>query len=99
MYLNFEEPLVDGFTKVFPIASVRRDFFHFVQANVKKIGQLGMKPDSRKIVVALNVLWHKTTKVEFDNYLNEFLDKWDKQAPQYTSYFHSTWLNHYTPAE
>jgi transposase-like protein len=99
VYLDFEEALADGFTKVFPNASVRRDLFHFVQANVKKVGQLGMKSDSHEIVVALNLLWHKATKAEFDAYLNEFLDEWDRRAPQYTSYFRSTWLNRYTPAE
>lgn len=45
--LDFEEALSQGFVKVFPEASVLADFFHMVQANVKKIGQLGFKSVSR----------------------------------------------------
>jgi hypothetical protein len=99
VYLDFEEALSDGFTKVFLNASVMRNFFHFVQANVKKVGQLGMKSDLHDIVIGFNFLWHKATKAEFDTYLNEFLDEWKRKASQYVSYFCSTWLNHYTPAE
>jgi hypothetical protein len=97
--LDFEEALADGFTKVFPNASVMRDFFHFMQANVKKVLQLGMKSCMHDVVTGLRCLWHKPTKSNFDTYLNEFIDEWERKAPQYLSYFRSTWLNRYMPAE
>jgi hypothetical protein len=53
VYLDFEEALADGFTKVFPNTSVMRDFFHFMQANVKKVLQLGMKPYMSDVVAGL----------------------------------------------
>jgi hypothetical protein len=30
-YLDFEDALSDGFTKVFPSATIMRDFFHFTK--------------------------------------------------------------------
>jgi hypothetical protein len=72
-----------------------RDFFHFIQANVRKAGQLGLKSCAHNIVVGLNVLWYKTTKKEFDVNLNDFLDEWDRRASQYSAYFRSTWLERY----
>jgi hypothetical protein len=74
----------------FPDAAIMTDFFHLIQANVRKAGQLGLKSYAHDIVVGLNVLWDKATKNEFDTNLNEFLDEWDRRAPQYSAYFRST---------
>jgi hypothetical protein len=64
--LDFEEALSEVFVKVFPNASVHRDMFHFVQANVKQAGQLGLKSIIKEIVVDVNVLWYAPTKKDFD---------------------------------
>jgi hypothetical protein len=71
--LDFEKALAEGFRKAVPDALVLHDFFHFIQANVKKVGQLGMKSDVSDIVADLNTLWYKPTKEEFDVCLTEFI--------------------------
>jgi hypothetical protein len=95
--LDFEEALADGFCKTFPDVTILNDFFHFIQANVKRASQLGLKSVVKDIVTDLNTLWYKPTKQEFDVYLNAFLNKWDKEAPHYSTYFRSTWLDRYSP--
>lgn len=35
--LDFKEALAQGFEHIFPEATVLNDFFHFMQANVRKI--------------------------------------------------------------
>jgi hypothetical protein len=99
VHLDFEEALSAGFVRVFPNATPMKDFFYFIQANVKKAGQLGMATHRSKIVVRLNTLWYKPTKAEFDTCLKEFLGEWDKKAPQYTAYFCFTWLDRFVPNE
>jgi hypothetical protein len=95
--LDFEEALAEGFHKAVPDVLVLHDFFHFIQANVKKAGQLGMKLNVSNIVTDLNTLWYKPTKEEFDVCLAEFIRQWDIRAPQYTAYFRSTWLDLHPP--
>jgi hypothetical protein len=99
IHLDFEESLSQGFSGVFPSTTVMKDFFHFVQANVKKAQKLNMKPLLRDLARDLNTLWYQPTKLDFDAYLNQFLDKWDKQSMYYTSYFRSNWLNRFSPRE
>jgi hypothetical protein len=82
---------------VFPNASVQRDMFHFVQANVKQAGQLGLKANVKEIVVDVNVLWYAPTKQDFDREVVQFLDKWDKREPSYSTYFRTNWLNRFPP--
>lgn len=96
VYLDFEEVLSDGFQKIFPSATIRRDFFHLVQANVKKIGQLGLKSMASEVVADINTLWGKLLKESFDVYLETFLHKWDRIAPQYSKYFQNTWFQHHS---
>jgi hypothetical protein len=38
---DFEEALTKGFTNVFPWPVVYNDFFHFMNANTKRLGQMG----------------------------------------------------------
>jgi transposase-like protein len=99
VHLDFEEALSAGFLKVFPEATLMKDFFHFIQANVRKAGQLGLKSVAKEISDGLNVLWAKPTKEEFDSHLDEFLGKWDKRAPQYSGYFRSTWIQNHPPKD
>jgi hypothetical protein len=42
LLLNFEQTLSDGFQDIFPDVIIVRDRFHFVQANVKHLGKLGL---------------------------------------------------------
>jgi hypothetical protein len=51
-----------------------------MQANIKKITQLSIKPSMNNIVVGLHCLWHKVTKMEFDIYFNKFIDEWERKA-------------------
>jgi hypothetical protein len=41
LLLDFEQVLSDGFTDIFPDVIIARDRFHFVQANVKCLNELG----------------------------------------------------------
>lgn len=95
--LDFEEALAKTLCKTIPDVLIFHDFFHFIQANVKKAGQLGMKLDVSNIIFDLNVLWYKSTKKEFDVCLTEFICWWDIKAPQYTVYFCLTWLDLHSP--
>lgn len=97
--LDFEEALSQGFVNVFPGAAVYRDFFHFVQANVKQIAVLGFKSEAKKLVPDLNKLWYAPTKPDFNSEVQVFLDKWDEIVPTYTSYFRTYWLNRYKSEE
>jgi hypothetical protein len=54
--LDFKETLAEGFYKAVPDTLALQDLFHFIQANVKKTGQLGMKSDVSNIVTDLNTL-------------------------------------------
>jgi hypothetical protein len=90
--LDFEKALVQGFENVFPEAAVLNDFFHCMQANVRKIGQLGFKNRASAVVAGVNHLWHARTKVEFDKAVVSFLTKWDDVVSAYTTYFHRNWL-------
>jgi hypothetical protein len=95
--LDFEEALSEGFIKVFLNAAIQRDMFHFVQANVKQAGQLGLKTNVKEIVVDVNILWYASTKQEFDREVAQFLDKCDKREPSYSTYFRTNWLNRFPP--
>jgi hypothetical protein len=79
--LDFEQALSQGFTRVFPKAAVYRDFFHFVQANVRRMAELGFKPRVKELVSDLNKLWYATTKQHFNEEVELFLAKWDEIAP------------------
>jgi transposase-like protein len=95
--LDFEETLSAAFINVFPAASVQRDLFHLVQANMKQAGQLGLKAHAKEIVIDVNVLWFAPTKQEFDREVAQFLNKWDKKEPSYSTYFRTNWLNRFLP--
>jgi hypothetical protein len=92
VYLDFEQALADGFVKVFPGATPMKDFFHFIQANVRKVkGELKLEKDERMVIRdALRILWHKPTKAEFDTCLQVLLNGWDRRIPQYSAYFRLT---------
>jgi hypothetical protein len=64
--LNFKEVLLQGFTRVFPEAAVYHNFFHFVQANVKHITELGFKSRTKELVVNINTLWYTSMKQQFN---------------------------------
>jgi hypothetical protein len=97
--LDFEEALSQGFTRVFPKAAVYRDFFHYVQANVKRIAELGFKGKASELVADLNKVWYSPTKQQFNETIEWFLHKWDEMVPTYTAYFRNNWLNRYRPEE
>lgn len=86
-HLDFEKPLSQALSATFPSATILKDFFHFIQANVKKAKGLNMKPLMRNLVKDLNTLWYQPTKANFDTYLNEFLGKWERLTMYYTTYF------------
>jgi hypothetical protein len=73
--LDFEQALSDRFIGVFPNAIIARDYFHFVQTNVKYLGELGMKGVATEVSDNFRVLWYKLTKEEFDIFIIKFLAK------------------------
>jgi hypothetical protein len=99
IHVDFERALANGLTHVFPTATVLKDFFHFIQANVKRIGQDGLKSQAHNLVVDLNELWEQPTEAEFHGYLKVFLDKWQNIQPNYAKYFSSTWIKQFNPSE
>lgn len=95
--LDFEEALGQAFEHVFPCASVLGDFFHFVQANIRRVGELGHKHLAHDVGEALNKVWYAKTKADFDNEVVQFLEEWEDKVPGYTTYFRNNWLNRYHP--
>jgi hypothetical protein len=71
-----------------------------MQANVKRLNELGLQNLVTEVSQDLGVLWEKPTKEEFDSHLITFLDKWDRRASQYSEgYFRLTWLSRCPPHE
>jgi hypothetical protein len=100
LLLDFKQALSDGFQDVFPNIIITRDRFHFIQANVKHLGKLGLQNLVTEVSQDLGVLWKKPSKEEFDTHLTTFLDKWDRRASQYSEgYFRPNWLSRYPPHE
>jgi hypothetical protein len=89
LLLNFEQVMSNGFKDVFPNVIIVRDRFHFVQANIKYLNELGLQHLVTEVSKNLNVLWTKPIKEDFDKYLNDdFLQKWNRRVRQYSdSYF------------
>jgi transposase-like protein len=85
--LDFEEALASAFTAVFPNCTIMRDYFHFKQANLRKLQKIGLSHLRSEVAADLSVIWNADTKKEFDTLLDEFLNKWDRRAPSYTDYF------------
>jgi hypothetical protein len=54
--LDFKKVLAEALHKMIPDTLILHDFFHFIQANIKKTGQLGMKSDVSDIIADLNTL-------------------------------------------
>jgi hypothetical protein len=78
-HLDFEPALNNAIANVFPGAAIMNDFFHLVQANVKKARWLRIERNEiRELVHDLNKLWYKATKGEFDVCLQEFLSNWER---------------------
>jgi hypothetical protein len=94
---DFEEALTKGFINVFPWAVVYNDYFHFMQANVRQLGQMGLQSKVQSVKVGLHSLWYAPGKKEFNSVLVPFLAEWDKHISTYTSYFQRNWLEHYPP--
>jgi hypothetical protein len=100
LLLDFEQPLSDDFQNVFPDVIIARDHFHFIQANIKHLGKLGLQNLVTEVSQDLDVLWEKSSKEEFDGHLITFLNKWDKRASQYSEgYFRPNWLSQYPSHE
>lgn len=93
--LDFEEALADGFVRVFPTAIICADFFHLMQANVKKIRQLHLQVMEKDVVNGVRSLFYLQSKSEFDLVLTAFLKDMDEKAPTYATYFRHTWLDRF----
>jgi hypothetical protein len=100
LLLDFEQALSDAFVDIFPNTIIARDRFHFVQANVKRLIELGLQSLIDEVSKDLEVLWEQPTKAEFDACVTTFLNKWDVRSRAYSEgYFRPTWLNRYPPHE
>lgn len=89
--------MASAWLKVFPNCSIMRDFFHLQQANTKKMGKIGLSELRSEIVQDIRVLWYADTKAQFDAHLEEFLNKWDEKASEYSSYFRRVWIGQHPP--
>jgi hypothetical protein len=96
-HLDFKNALAEGFLRVFPKATICGDFFHLMQANVKKICQLHLQVIKTCLVNGVRELFYAPTKREFDITLENFLKDMDECAPAYAAYFCHTWLDHHPP--
>jgi hypothetical protein len=56
LLLDFEQALSDGFKDIFPNVIIARDCFHFVQANVKRLNELGLQNLVTEVSQDLGVL-------------------------------------------
>lgn len=99
MVLDFEKAFSNVFTNMFPTTTIVHDYFHFVQANIKKVGVLGLKAKTKRVEGDLCLHWYLLTKATFDTRLHELLDKWCCNILQYASYVESTWLEHFPPEQ
>lgn len=79
--------MASAWREVFPKCSIMRDYFHLEQANLKKLHKIGLSDFRTEIAIDISNMWNADTKEEFDARLQEFLDKWDPRAPEYTDYF------------
>jgi hypothetical protein len=95
--LDFEDALSEGFVRVFPTAIICGDFFHLMQANVKKVRQLHLQAMEKDVVNGVRELFYAASKSEFDGAVANFMSAMDARAPTYASYFRRTWLTHYEP--
>jgi hypothetical protein len=95
--LDFEDALAEGFVRVFPNVIICGDFFHLMQANVKKIRQLRLQTMEVDVINGVWELFYAVSKSEFDVGVANFLADMDARAPTYASYFRRTWLTHYDP--
>jgi hypothetical protein len=89
---DFEEVLTKGFINVFPWTVVYNDYFHFMQVNVRRLGQMGLQSKAEDVMVGLYSLWYAPSKKEFNTALVLFLAEWDRHIPTYTTYFRRNWL-------
>jgi hypothetical protein len=95
--LDFEEAMASAWITVFPNCSIMRDYFHLKQAKMKKLHKIGLSHLRQEAGHDIGVIWYADTKEEFDTRLEEFLNKWDEKAPQYTDYFRRVWIGQHPP--
>jgi transposase-like protein len=105
--LDFEQALGQGFEAVFRRAKIYRDYFHFVQAQTRKMAKLKYKQHKAEVVTDVRALWYASSEQQFYERVNKFLDKWSKIVPDYATYFEKNWakrdvrdpLPHFPPVE
>jgi hypothetical protein len=95
--LDFENALAESFVRVFPKTIICGDFFHLMQANVKRIRHLHLQSLETDVVNGVCELFYAASKDDFDLSVANFLKDMNECAPNYASYFRHTWLNHYAP--
>lgn len=95
--MDFEQALASAWRAVFPQCCLWRDFFHFQQAIVKRLGRMGYKNMAKSIAEDTRALWDSSSKLEFDQHITRLFSQWDERIPQFTDYFRATWLTLFKP--
>jgi len=89
---DFEEAFPRGLTQVFKQISYLGDLFHFLQANRRKILELGGgKECARDLMDQLRVLYYSSSFQTFKSNLSIFLQHWQERYQPYVKYFRKTW--------
>ncbi len=97
LLVDFEEALSSAFVEVFSSCMVWHDFFHFQQANVKNLKKMGLSDYVKEVCNDTRALWNQLTKRDFDQFLGEFINRWNQVIPQYITYFRNVWINRFKP--
>ncbi len=95
--VDFEEALANAFQDVFPNCEIWHDFFHFQQANIRKLKKLGLSDIIGEVIADTHLLWKSNSKAKFDENVDKFFSKWNLVIPPYTAYFRKTWLTRFKP--
>jgi hypothetical protein len=96
--MDFEQALAKAALLKWPEASIWRDLFHLLQANLKKARSLGLSDkDIALIQKDLLALAECLTSILFQEKLDECLMAWTKISAEYVEYFQRVYLVDHAP--
>lgn len=95
---DFENALRNATRSCFPNATYCGDLFHFLQANIKRMKNLGGNEFVKELVSDLKILQDSPTAVEFQAHQAIFIKNWTYKFAPYAHYFTETWTKLHPPA-
>lgn len=92
---DFDLALQKGLNLVVPTASLHGDYFHFMQANIRRRQQGRQRNEADKalatLVPMLRILWNSPDALQFRQNLDSFLRYWSVTDTDYANYFYHQW--------